>query len=203
MKIPSLLRVGCYAFALPLLLLLGSNSHAERADRNKPLHLEADRGRVDDAKQVSTFEGNVQLTQGTILIRGNKLVVMQDEDGFARGTVTGQLASFRQKREGYDEYVEGYAERIEYDSLSEIVNFYGQANMKREKDEVRGDHITYNSKTEIFQVIGAKGDRAKAEGKDRVYMVIQPKRKPGLSDEKNDPLAIDPTVTLPQPGHRQ
>lgn len=200
MKIPSLLRVVCCALALPWLLLLSTTSHAERADRNKPLHLEADRGSVDDAKQVSTFEGNVQLTQGTILIRGEKLVVVQDKDGFAHGTVTGQLASFRQKREGDDVYVEGYAERIEYDSLSEIVNFYGQAHMKQEKDDVRGDHITYNSKTEIFQVIGAKGDRAKAEGKDRVRMVIQPKRKPSTSNAENDPLAINPTDTLPQPG---
>lgn len=202
MKIPSLLRPICCALALPG-LLLSSNSYAERADRNKPLHLEADRGSVDDAKQVSTFNGNVQLTQGTILIRGDKLVVVQDKDGFAHGTVTGRLASFRQKREGYDEYVDGYAERIEYDSLSEIVNFYGQAHMKREKDDVRGDHITYNSKTEIFQVIGAKGERAKAEGKDRVHMVIQPKRKPATSDVENDPLAIDPTDTLPQSGSRR
>lgn len=200
MKIPSLLKTIFYAFALTWLLLLSGTAHAERADRNKPLHLEADRAKVDDAKQVSTFDGNVQLTQGTILIHGDKLVVVQDKEGFAHGTVTGQLASFRQKREGYDEYVDGYAERIEYDSLSEIVNFYGQARMKREKDDVRGDHITYNSKTEIFQVIGAKGDRAKAEGKDRVYMVIQPKRKPAANDAAADPLAIDSTDTLPQSG---
>ncbi len=179
------------------LLLLNGNAYAERADRTKPLHLEADRGNVDDAKQISTFEGNVQLTQGTILIRGDKLVVVQDKDGFAHGTVTGKLASFRQKREGFDEYVEGYAERIEYDSLTEVVDFYGQAHMKREKDDVRGDHITYNSKTEIFQVLGAKGDRAKAEGKDRVRMVIQPKRKGAASDTQTDPLSIDPDATLP------
>lgn len=186
MRMPRLLKtIGC-ALALPCLLLLSGNSYAERADRNKPLHLEADRGSVDDAKQVSTFDGNVQLTQGTILIRGDKLVVVQDKEGFAHGTVTGQLASFRQKREGYDEYVEGYAERIEYDSETEIVNFYGQARMKREKDEVRGDHITYNSKTEVFQVLGAKGEQAKAEGKDRVRMVIQPKHKDATDDSGNE-----------------
>ena len=200
MKTPRLLKTIFCALALPWLLLLSSNSHAERADRDKPLHLEADRGKVDDAKQISTFDGNVQLTQGTILIRGDKLVVVQDKDGFAHGTVTGQLASFRQKREGYEEYVEGTAERIEYDSLSEVVNFYGQARMKREKDDVRGDHITYNSKTEIFQVLGAKGERAKAEGKDRVHMVIQPKRKADPADAATDSLSIDPTDTLRQSG---
>jgi lipopolysaccharide export system protein LptA len=191
------------ALVLPCLWLFSGPSFAERADRNKPLHLEADRASVDDANQVSTFDGNVQLTQGTIVIHGDRLVVVQDKDGFAHGTVTGQLASFRQKREGFEEYVEGYAERIEYDSETEVVDFHGQARMKREKDEVRGDYITYNSRTEVFQVLGAKGERAKAEGKDRVRMVIQPKHKAAANDTGGDALPIQPADALPQPESEQ
>ena len=112
----------CRAALLSCLALTSLSVFAERADRNKPMHLEADRGSIDDAKQISTFTGNVQLTQGTILIRCDKLIVAQDKEGFAHGTATGQLSSFRQKREGYDEYVEGYGERIEYDSKSEVVD---------------------------------------------------------------------------------
>src|ERR1700680_4935710 len=109
-----------YGRALALGALLTLNmapaAHAERADRDKPVNLEADRVTVDDAKQVATFEGNVVLTQGTLTIRGDRMVVQQDADGFKHGVAYGNLASFRQKREGYDEYIEGYAERIEYDS---------------------------------------------------------------------------------------
>src|SRR5689334_570309 len=93
------------------LLLLGCclcwlmPAQAERADRTKPVNLEADRVTVDDAKQIATFDGNVILTQGTLVIRGDKMIVQQDADGFQRGTAFGNLASFRQKREGYDEYI--------------------------------------------------------------------------------------------------
>ena len=45
-------------------------SYAEQSDRNKAVHLEADKLSIDDAKQTSTFEGNVQLSQGTMMIRG-------------------------------------------------------------------------------------------------------------------------------------
>lgn len=198
------LLASCYhAFALSCLVLFCNSGHAERADRNKPLHLEADQGKVDDAKQTSTFEGNVQLTQGTLTIRGDKIVVVQDKEGFAHGTATGRLASFRQKREGYDEYIEGYGERIEYDTRSETVDFFGQARMKREQDEVRGDHVTYSAKTEIFQVHSAKGVQAGTDGTNRVRVVIQPKTKGAATAPDAEALPIKSTDTLIAPESSQ
>src|SRR3989338_7001677 len=125
---------------------------AERADRDKPVHLEADQVQMDDALHIRTFTGNVQLTQGTMVIRGDKIVVVEDTEGYKHGTAHGRLASFRHKREGLDEYVNGYGERIEYDTRAETVDFYGQAHIVRDLDDVRGEHITYNQKTEIFQM---------------------------------------------------
>jgi lipopolysaccharide export system protein LptA len=161
-------------YSLLGLLLACNAAHAERADRDQPVHLEADQVSIDDAKQVSSFEGKVLLSQGTMSIRSEKLVVRQDKNGFAHGSATGNLASFRQKREGADEYVEGYGERIEYDTQSETVDFYGQARMVRKQDEVRGDHITYNARTEIFQVQSAPGQTA-GSPKGRVRVTLQPK----------------------------
>ena len=84
-------------------------------------------------------------------------------------------ASFRQKREGLDEYVEGYGERIEYDTRAETVDFYVQARIKRNMDEVRGEHITYSAKTEIFQVNGGTG--AESDPPKRVRAILQPRQK--------------------------
>lgn len=152
-------------------------SHAERADRDKPIDIDADQAQVDDAKQISTFTGKVVLTQGTMVIRGDKLIVVQDKAGFKHGTAYGHTASFRQKREGLDEYVEGYGERIEYDTHADTVDFYVQARVKRAQDEVRGEHVIYNSKTEIFQADSkdAVGDGAPK----RVHAVLYPKPKSG------------------------
>jgi lipopolysaccharide export system protein LptA len=159
-----------------LLMLCAQLSHAERADREKPLDIEADQLQVDDAKQISTFTGKVVMTQGTMVIRGDKVVVVQDKDGYKHGTAYGHTASFRQKREGLDEYVEGYGERIEYDTRADTVDFYVQARVKRSEDDVRGEHITYNSKTEIFQA----GDKGAASGAPkRVHAVLHPKPKSG------------------------
>jgi lipopolysaccharide export system protein LptA len=172
----------CLLSALPV--------QAERADRDKPVNLEADRVNVDDAKQTATFEGNVIMTQGTLVIRGDRMVVVQDADGFKNGVAYGNLASFRTKREGYDEYIDGYAERIEYDSKAEKLQMFNRAYLKKSNDDVRGNYISYDVATEFFRVIGG-GKQAASPGnpEGRVRAVIQPKNK-------DKPAAAAPPLTL-------
>jgi lipopolysaccharide export system protein LptA len=153
-------------------------AHAEKADRNKPIHLEADRVTVDDAKQISTFSGNVVLTQGSMVLRGEKMEVRQDKDGFRQGTVWGNLAYFKQKREGTDELIEGWSERIEYDSRADKVQMFNRAMLKRGQDEVRGSYISYDANSEFFQVNGGGTKSATAKpGEGRVRAIMQPKPK--------------------------
>ena len=166
-------------FACMMLAAAGS-SFAEKADRDQPVNLVADNLTVDDAKQVSIYQGNVILTQGTLLIRGDKLVVREDAQGFQSSTAYGNPASFRQKREGLDEFIEGNASRIEYDSNTDKLQLFTNARIKRNDDEVRGSYISYDGKTEFFEVVGGPKDTT-AAGSGRVRAVIQPKKKPGTT----------------------
>ena len=164
-------------------------ARAEKADREKPINIEADRVTVDDAKQIATFIGRVVLTQGTLVIRGDRMEVRQDDQGFKHGTTWGALAYFKQKRDGYDEYIEGCAERIEYDSRADKMEMFNRALMKKGSDEVRGHYISYNANTEFFQVTGG-GTKAAAGSDGRVHAVIQPK-------PKDKPAAITPAPSKP------
>jgi lipopolysaccharide export system protein LptA len=179
-------------FSLLLCLLLCSHAplgHAERSDRDKPMQMEADRVTVDDPNQTSTFEGHVQMIQGTLLIEADKIVVTQDKKGYSQVVASGQPAHFRQKRDGANEYADGYGERIEYDSQAETANIYGQARVKREGDDVRGEHIIYNTKTGIFQVFGASEKSPGTPNKGRVTIVIQPKEAAsGVAPDTPAPL---------------
>jgi len=189
-------------YSLLLCLLLCSHaalSFAERADREKPIHMEADRVTVDDAKQVSTFEGSVEMRQGTLFIEASKIVVIQDKQGFSQMTATGQLAHFRQKRDGVDEYADGFGERIVYDSLAETADLFGQARVKREEDDVRGEHIIYNTKTGVFQVFGTSSKNPDTPNQGRVTIVIQPKNQANETAPNAQSLPIQPSTTLTAP----
>ena len=168
--------LSCLALAL---LMSGSPAaQAEKADRDKPTNIEADTVTVDDIKKIQIFEGNVQLTKGTLIFRAERIVVTQDENGFQRSVSTGTktLPRFRQKREGRDEYIEGEAERIEYDTKTEKTDFYNRAWVKSGIDEVRGQFISYDGKAENYVVTsGPNGTRAKPGSNERVRAVIQPR----------------------------
>jgi lipopolysaccharide export system protein LptA len=180
-----------------LLLAWSGMLRAENADRDKPIHLESDRVVIDDVNQTSVFEGQVELSQGTLHIEAEKIVLTQDKQGYKHCTATGKLAHFRQKHEGTNEYMEGYGERIEYDTHAETVDFFVRARVKREQDDVQGEHITYSTRTEMFQVSGDPNN-ADDPNKGRVHAVIQPKNiEPASSPAHNNaPLTIQSSPTL-------
>ena len=181
-----------------VMLSMAAGARAEKADRDKPVNLEADRVDVDDSKKVSIFEGNVVMTQGTLVIRGDKMMVKQDAEGFQYGTVWGNRANFRQKREGYDEYIEGWGERIEYDGKADRMQLFTRAQMRRGNDDVHGNYISYDGNTEFFQVIG--GGKAVATGNNpdgRVRAVIQPKSKEKPAAQA--PVTLKPAASIVNP----
>lgn len=163
-----------------VVFMLATNSlalHAEKADRDKPMMIEADRMAVDDRNKVQTFEGRVKIVKGTFELQAAKVVVTQDAEGYQKTVATsgeGGLSRFRQKREGRDEYVDGEAERIEYFNRTDKAQLFLRAHMKNGEDEVRGQYIEYDGYTESYLVTnGPNASVSKGEG--RVRAVIQPK----------------------------
>jgi lipopolysaccharide export system protein LptA len=158
---------------------------AEAADREKPIDLEADSVQVDDAKQISTYIGNVILTQGTLVIHADKLIVREDKEGFQHSTSLGNPTTFKQKREGKNEYMEGSAQRIEYDGRMDKVKLFTKAWVKRGEDIVHGDYIMYDAVAEYAEVIG--GTKSATNTTGRVRAIIQPKNKKTPEATKQTP----------------
>jgi len=164
---------------LSLCLLAAQPAFAERADRDKPMLLEASRVSIDDAKKIQILEGDVVITKGTMILKADRVVITEDQYGFQKGTAfSGKdgLARFRQKREGKDEYIEGEAERIEYNTNSEIAELFHRAWVKSGEDQVRGDYIWYDAVNEKYLVTAGEARDPKAPP-PRVRAVIQPKNK--------------------------
>lgn len=173
MKAPVLALWLLFAIALP-------PAHAERADRDKPLNYEANSGECDDLKQVCVLVGDVILVKGTMRATGQRVEIRKDPEGYQYGVIEaapGKLATFRQRRDGSkpgaEEFIEGYAERIEYDEKADTVRLVTRARVRLlendiQRDELRGDAITYDQRNSKYFVTGGKpADSTSADGRVR------------------------------------
>jgi len=185
---------------------LASPVAAEKADRSKPMNIEADTLRYDDLKQLSIFTGKVVLTKGTIIIRGGRIEVRQDPDGYQYGLVTGSpeaLAFFRQKREAVDEFIEGEGETIYYDGKADTVTFTKKAQLRRYRgttlgDEVTGAVIVYENLTDMFSVDGGGSKNAggtSSGGRVRAMLIPKPENNP-IAPPAAPPATLRPSTTL-------
>ncbi|TKC89616.1 lipopolysaccharide transport periplasmic protein LptA [Trinickia terrae] len=159
-------------------------AHAERADRDKPLNIEADNMTYDDLKQINIFTGHVVATKGTIVIRADRVEVTQDPQGYqyAVGTSAGtNLSYFRQKRDGVDEYIEGTAVRINYDGKQDLTTLTTNATVRRLQglstliDEVHGSVITYDGQNDFYTAKAGKDVAGPGNPSGRVRAMLSPK----------------------------
>jgi len=166
-----------------LAAVVTSPVQAEKADRFKPLNVEADLpGKIDLLNQHVVFNGNVVVTKGTMTIRANRIEVRESPDGYHTAVAFGspsQHATFRQKRDSPDEYIAGDAERLEYDGKSDVIRFVNNASVRRLRggetaDEVSGNLVTYDSTTEVFSVSGGATPTATNPG-GRIRVTLMPK----------------------------
>jgi lipopolysaccharide export system protein LptA len=192
------------ASALALAALLGLPAQAEKADRNKPMSIEADKpGSVDLQRQVVIFNGNVVISQGTMVLRAERVELRERPDGYREAMAIGSAerpASFRQKRDGVDETVEGAAERIEFDARTDTLRLAGNAAVRRLRgsvlaDEITGSLITWDNTNELFKVTGGAASPANPTG--RVRAVFAPREDSAASAPKAaDPVPLKPSSAL-------
>ena len=196
----------------PIILVIAmglgvSAAWAEKADRSKQMVVEADRpGTVDLQRQVVVFNGNVSIAQGTMVIRADRIELREMPDGYRAATAIGSPgspASFRQKRDGVDETVEGVAERIEFDGRADTLRFVGKGAVRRLRagtvaDEITGNLIVWDASAEVFSVEGGAATPANPGG--RVRAVLSPRAEtaaPGASAPTGLPL--QPSRSLSEP----
>ena len=154
-------------------LIISFDVLSEKSDKDKPIEIEADSMTVDDSKSTSIYEGDVILTQGTLIIKADTLIVREDKQGFQHSTSIGKPTTFKQKMEGSDKFIQGKALRIEYDGHMDKIHLYKNAEVKRGDDIVVGDYITYDANAEIAK---AMSNNSYTSGKkSRTKAIIKPK----------------------------
>ena len=164
--------------------LLSLSASAERADSLKQAVISFDSLDVDEVTQTRILTGNVILTRGTLTMKSDRALVKETPEGYMSVTLTagpGRVATFRQKRDGGpDLWMEGQAERIEYDERVEVVKLFSKAVVKeleggRLTNELDGAYISYDSRREVATVRNDPSGESRVGG-GRGTLIIAPRR---------------------------
>jgi lipopolysaccharide export system protein LptA len=165
--------------ALALTLgLMAPFAHAEKADKDKPITITADRGSFDQVKGITIWDGAVVVTQGTLVIHADHVVVTRDAKGDQTIVATGGIVTFRQKADDTPEHknvwISGQSSRVDYTSITHTAILTTNARVKKGEDLVIGDVITYDTESQVYQTRGGASDTA---NKGRVTAIIQPQKQ--------------------------
>jgi lipopolysaccharide export system protein LptA len=183
--------------SLPVRLLAASlalaawPAAAERADREKEIVVGADRSTADDANRTIVFDGNVVVTQGTMRMTAAKVTVKEDAERHKIYVANGAPVTFRQKRDKVDEWVEGFAERAEFDDRNDVLKLFNRARVKSNQNEITGDFISYDMKREVADVSGAPPGLTPPPS-SRVKVIILPPKKAADGEKAAAPLTLKP-----------
>lgn len=150
-----------------LWLLVASVSAAESNPRSQPIQLEADHVMIDDLKRVSTYSGNVRLSQGGIRISADKITVYGDKQRVLRMVAEGSPVSITQERPAGGD-LRGTAARVEYRVVEQTALLTGNAELWQGTSQFSSARIELSLKEGLLKAAGEK------KGQDRVRVVIQP-----------------------------
>ena len=159
------MRVGASNIVVAMLCLMvvsaGDISLASDA-----LELEADSANYDNKTGVAVYRGNVKISQGNIVLKGDVVEVHTVDDEVNKLIATAKPS--RLIRRDKEHAIEAEAQRIEYKTAEGVVNFWGQVKIKEAGKLLTGDHATYDIQKKTI-------DMEKKE--NRVKLIIQPKAK--------------------------
>ncbi len=155
--------------AFALLLLPVGGPRALPTDGDQPIAVEADNLEIRDAENISIYDGNVRLVQGSMEIDSDRLVIHFNADNeLVLMEMTGSPVHFRQLDDQRREML-GEARQVRYHEADSMLELSESAWLSHAGDRIESELIRVNTRDNSIQAGSAESDK-------RVKMLIQPRQ---------------------------
>ncbi|MDX1604830.1 MAG: lipopolysaccharide transport periplasmic protein LptA [Candidatus Competibacterales bacterium] len=153
---------------LALALLVPDLVPALPGDREQPIRLQADQASFEQRTGVSIYEGNVEVSQGSMYLSADKATLFFDDVGqFQRMEAVGSPSIFRYRPSANKPRIDGTGRRIEYNAVSATVVVSGDARFVQGGDRFSGERIEYDLERDVVKAAGTQDER--------IEFIIQPR----------------------------
>ncbi len=159
-------------FLLILFFMLPITSYALDADQQQSITIQADSATFNATNNQAIYQGHVELTQGSLTLTSDTLLIQNNSAGVASLTATGSPASYSQQLTPDKPQVKATATKVIYYPHEQKIELVTQAQLRQGDSLFQGDHITYDLKQRILSASGTAEGKNKSAG--RVKMIIPP-----------------------------
>lgn len=180
-----------------LLLAAVSPALALKSDRQQPLEVKADATEGTLGDGTATLRGNVEIRQGTLLIRADIARVERIEGRARRFELDGKPVHLQQEIEE-EGLVSAEALKVEYEVATGIVTLSGNADVDHPQYHISGEVLRYDMNVQHFQ--GSGGD---ADGRIRIRMAPEVLQQGSDSVRAPEPPSEPAPQTDPRPGSEE
>ena len=146
---------------------LSMNAMALPSDAQQPIRLLADKATYSERTGVTSYSGNVTITQGTLKLAADNITVnLSNGRSIQSAIATGRPATMQQIVTKEKGLAKGQANKIDYNAQNGIVTLTGNAKLTQNGASFSGNVIRYSLKV---------GDvEATSGGSQRVELIFPP-----------------------------
>lgn len=162
-----------------LLTLMPAWTFALKSDEKQPIRIDADTATADKKNMISIFTGNVVITKGSLIVHADKGVASEDKLGNRTLTLYGKPVTFVQTADD-GQKIEGQGDRFDYNSKSSLAVLTGRARVKKGKNVVIGDVLTYNTKTQVYSASAGLGNGINRHKSGRITVILDQESGAGI-----------------------
>ncbi len=161
-------------FAAALIGFTSASSCALESDRDQPIYVAADRASIDDNTGITVYTGSVDITQGSMILRGDRVELRRDAEGNVDQIISdGTPAYFEQQPSEEQAVTVATGDKLDYGVGTQLLKILGDAKVTQAGDEFTGARINYDMEKALVDAFSdSKSDK-------RVRMVIQPRSDSG------------------------
>lgn len=146
-----------------------SSANAEDPDAQKPIEIKADQLQFSNKQGKSIYIGHVVITQGSMELKGDKVILFHPQQKIQKVEVLGQLAQFKKYLAADKKWIQGHAQTIIYWAQNSKIRLTGQAFLQQGEDnQISGPELIYDLKQQTLQAQPTRTE------KSRIHVIIQP-----------------------------
>ena len=148
------------------LAALSNELIARSDDSSKPINIKANSAEINDATGISIYRGNVKITQGSMQLTGETVVLETANKKVQKITAEGNLSTFKQTTDD-GKLIDAEAKKMVYRITANEIVLTDDAKLTESGNTFTSDRIVFYTDKEIVNA-------GSSSGNDRVSITVLP-----------------------------